>query len=900
MKLKKAKKGFTLVELVVVIAIIAVLSTVSVVGYFGFTKKANISGDKALVSQLNTILKADQATNGKAETPTEMLKVMEDGGFKVENLTPTTSKYSIVWNQEGNQFVLLDESGKEVYGSLSSKKYMNWNFVDYYKDTNGFSSYLKGNASISSLEIKTGIDVGNNTVGTITYSGKDSISNIVIRTNSFDTTVNVTAYESGDYGSANYACDTIMHYGYAKEVVVNKAGFSSYHEYGKVGFITLNEGKLVAENESSVVTTYIPDTNKLFDIVVNDGGTLKDVYAKMPTDAETANTKITDAKVEVKSLTTDTTVTEDTITSIVEDKKNESKNEILDSEVGNGEIKVDGSYRVGTVGYDTFEEALAAAKSNKSTLALQTQMIYENESALVNEGETLTLDLNGYTWKPSTKWYTIQNKGTLTIKDCSSDNSGNVTSWTSGKTGSSLIDNWGTLTIENGNYYSTGSTVVKNEPNATLVINGGKFELNNTETGCNAILNYAKATINNGKVISHGGAAVYTTIGDINNIDNCILTINGGEFIATNKYSDSTALKNKSGFANVTNGSFISEQKYAIYVSNDYNYYDENGIISGNGTKKSFIPTLNLFGNTKIKSGGSGIYFSGNSKAYINNVTIESSTLVDKITILSAFSLNLSNMELNFDDSISGTNSYSKLVNSLLLSNDFMNGNQIAILDFDKKIMSVKNINDVKSLDGLTAKIEDKIYFFGSGSADKALLATPTSSSKENCKTITLYTDSTIKKSITNNQYLKVKFENSSSWNSAISNSGYEVVTTVEGEYTYYQSVITENSAFCEIIKANGEKVLYASIYIATTHLEDGDTIRLLKDVSTSNLSISVSNVNVILDLNGMNIKNITITGKAKNTKLTINDSVGGAKILGRVSAVNSDTCTIKNNIVTE
>ena len=66
-------------------------------------------------------------------------------------------------------------------------------------------------------------------------------------------------------------------------------------------------------------------------------------------------------------------------------------------------------------------------------------------------------------------------------------------------------------------------------------------------------------------------------------------------------------------------------------------------------------------------------------------------------------------MELNFDDSISGTNSYSKLVNSLLLSNDFMNGNQIAILDFDKKIMSVKNINDVKSLDGLTAKIEDKI-----------------------------------------------------------------------------------------------------------------------------------------------------------------------------------------------
>ena len=76
MKLKKAYKGFTLVELVVVIAIIAILSTVSVVGYLGFTKKANISGDKALVSQLNTILKSDQDTNGNAETPTEAIEAV--------------------------------------------------------------------------------------------------------------------------------------------------------------------------------------------------------------------------------------------------------------------------------------------------------------------------------------------------------------------------------------------------------------------------------------------------------------------------------------------------------------------------------------------------------------------------------------------------------------------------------------------------------------------------------------------------------------------------------------------------------------------------------------------------------------------------------------------------------
>ena len=40
---KKAKKGFTLVELVVVIAVIAILAAVSVGAYFGVTESANNS-----------------------------------------------------------------------------------------------------------------------------------------------------------------------------------------------------------------------------------------------------------------------------------------------------------------------------------------------------------------------------------------------------------------------------------------------------------------------------------------------------------------------------------------------------------------------------------------------------------------------------------------------------------------------------------------------------------------------------------------------------------------------------------------------------------------------------------------------------------------------------------------
>ena len=192
MKLKKAKKGFTLVELVVVIAIIAVLSTVSVVGYFGFTKKANISGDKALVSQLNTILKADQATNGKAETPTEAIEVVKESRISCRKLAPKTSKYKIVWNQKDNEFALLDEEEKAVAGKVSSNAYENWVFADSYNNADkGYSVYLNsGYSGNSTLDIATGLDVGENTnVEVVNYTNTESAKHVVIRTNGGKLTV---------------------------------------------------------------------------------------------------------------------------------------------------------------------------------------------------------------------------------------------------------------------------------------------------------------------------------------------------------------------------------------------------------------------------------------------------------------------------------------------------------------------------------------------------------------------------------------------------------------------------------------------------------------------------------------------------------------------------------------
>lgn len=54
--LKKAKKGFTLVELVVVIAIIAILSAASVATYFGVTESARKSNVGSTASQIGQLV----------------------------------------------------------------------------------------------------------------------------------------------------------------------------------------------------------------------------------------------------------------------------------------------------------------------------------------------------------------------------------------------------------------------------------------------------------------------------------------------------------------------------------------------------------------------------------------------------------------------------------------------------------------------------------------------------------------------------------------------------------------------------------------------------------------------------------------------------------------------------
>ena len=165
---------------------------------------------------------------------------------------------------------------------------------------------------------------------------------------------------------------------------------------------------------------------------------------------------------------------------------------------------------------------------------------------------------------------------------------------TAGNTGSSMIDNWGTLTIESGSY-SGGLNVVKSEEDSTLTINGGKFELS-----------YASSQGFTGVILTYGS----TTISD-------------GEFVCNAPYKKYASpqvvvtglVEGHPSFTKVTGGTFVNNSKNSrieIFWALGKATPSANFEVSGGTFNKSitegycadgFIPTKNADGTYGVKEG---------------------------------------------------------------------------------------------------------------------------------------------------------------------------------------------------------------------------------------------------------------------------------------------------------
>ena len=609
---KKIKKAFTLVELLVVIAILAILATVSIVGYNSFTKKAKVSNDTALVSQLNTILKADAVINGNAETPTDALKIIEEAGYDVEKLTPTANDYQIIWNQDVNQFALLDEKENLVYGEKSEKEFRNFKFVDNKKfnSNSKYSQYLKGTNFKNELSVSTGIDVGNNNeIPAITYTNTTNPQNVAIRTNGGTLTINATN-------------DTVHHYDYVKKLSVEAvAGKDCYHEHGFIGTLDkFVKGKFVSTNttqffESEDVINNKLGNNKDFTVTPKFSQNIYDENEVSIIDGQPGPNHV--HKWDDGKVVDDCTCGQD------------GKYEYTCQTCGKIDYKVTFATGLHTWGTDNICTKCKKAKENSSgdaTLIVDTFLALKNIIENIDDTESkevkfslaanlatnatslitqprntkITLDLNGYTlelynssYDESAKCYTAGfiAQGAFEIMDSSVNKTGKIIA----SSYSENIGEGGLITVE-----KTSKNVIFGKTNTQLILESGTIDSTNNPNGCAIMMwNSGSLTVRGG-TIKASSYAISGTNHDLTKFQSKLI-IDGGEIISTDSYAiyHPHAFDSKKDGEFTINGGTINGKQGAIYLGGNPNL---NGLASAYGIE------LKINNGELISNGDSIIY----------------------------------------------------------------------------------------------------------------------------------------------------------------------------------------------------------------------------------------------------------------------------------------------------
>ena len=254
--------------------------------------------------------------------------------------------------------------------------------------------------------------------------------------------------------------------------------------------------------------------------------------------------------------------------------------------------------------YATLADAIAAANAG------ETVKLLADVTADVVIDKNITLDLGGKTLTNTGagKATISVTGGTVTVKngtviggtsyyniEVTKGSNANLTledvTATAGNTGSSMIDNWGTMTIKSGTY-TGGLNVVKSEEGSTLTINGGKFTLEYATSGYTGVIfAYGTTTITGGEFIQN-----LTTTGRWNHPQvvatgmvegyTAITRITGGKF--TNKMSRESIFR---GVGKATSDNFeVSGGTFNKSVSESY-------------CADGFIPTKNADGTYGVKKG---------------------------------------------------------------------------------------------------------------------------------------------------------------------------------------------------------------------------------------------------------------------------------------------------------
>lgn len=242
------KRGFTIIELVIVIAVIAILAAVLIPTFANIIQKANVANDVALARNMNTILIADEATNGRSTDMYDVLIALEQGGFKLENLNPRADGNVFAWDKANNQIVYLEKgSTKPIFqakeiGNNKGDLYITTRKAEVFADYPGYSYYFASDISGNiTLDEGSCLDTGE-------FALNGNVSVVTDKDVEIHGTINGTI-------TVNSASGKITNYSVVENVVIEKTASTSYHERGHVGAMEIKDsltGKVVLENDAYV------------------------------------------------------------------------------------------------------------------------------------------------------------------------------------------------------------------------------------------------------------------------------------------------------------------------------------------------------------------------------------------------------------------------------------------------------------------------------------------------------------------------------------------------------------------------------------------------------------------------------------------------------------------------
>ena len=506
-----------------------------------------------------------------------------------------------VWSQETDEFFAFSAAPADAYKYF--KMYENMTAA-----TEGYSIYAAASTWDATVDLNgKGFDAGDATgITTINYTNTDEARDVVIRTNSAETSLVVDDATTG----------SIYHYGSAGALNIIQCHTSSYHENGKVGFAEIAKGRIVLEEGSKIDHIHVNKKENVqeFDtVIIKDAGALAlpskitrdqvDVEeAKAVVTVETGNASetvyvypYTDAQ-SVKTGTTEKTETQNTTISsalgqLVLDNgsdagekamSNNAKEEIKEEKIAEAvgeEIDETGLYeaRIGNVGYETLDAAVENIQAGE-TLVLCKDIVRDETVSVPVWTKPFNIDLNNHTYETlSVVGKSLSNMGYTASAFCFSYNGEETITIKNGtiktKYGAAIYaDEVKNMVLENVKLYQDHnnfsqdtkeySSAVRITGNGTVTINSGTFE------GY-----YALAASNSGgNFIINGGTFngdLFFSSGTNSGVDKSFI-INGGEFKNFN------IVNPDKGNVVITGGKFDHDP--SAYVGLGYSVNEDEGV----------------------------------------------------------------------------------------------------------------------------------------------------------------------------------------------------------------------------------------------------------------------------------------------------------------------------------